>query len=302
MFGPTAAGKTNLAIKTYDYLPIEIISVDSVMVYKKCDVGSAKPSKEILKQYPHHLVDVETLNNIFSVADFLNLAKALIEEIHDKNKIPFFVGGSMMYFRSLFYGIHDLPGRDLEYRKELNEIKQNNSTSYLYKMLEGIDPNYAVDIDHNDEIRIIRALEIYKNSGKKLSEIFSNNPTNGIKEKYEVIQFGIKTDRGILHERIKARLHEMIDKGLIEETENILNDFNISESHPIRKAVNYKQSIEYINGKYPKDILFDKALYATRQLAKRQVTWMKSWDDYINVDIEDIKTFTNKVKNSLSSL
>jgi tRNA dimethylallyltransferase len=169
-------------------------------------------------------------------------------------------------------------------------------------MLEGIDPNYAVDIDHNDEIRIIRALEIYKNSGKKLSEIFSNNPTNGIKEKYEVIQFGIKTDREILHERIKARLHEMIDNGLIEETENILNDFNISESHPIRKAVNYKQSIEYINGKYSKDILLDRALYATRQLAKRQVTWMKSWDDYINVDIEDIKTFTNKVKNSLSSL
>ena len=166
MFGPTAAGKTNLAIKTFDYLPIEIISVDSVMVYKKCDIGSAKPSKEILKQYPHHLVDVESLNNIFSVADFLNLSKALIKELHDKNKIPFFVGGSMMYFRSLFYGIHDLPGRDLEYRKELNEIKQNNSTSHLYKMLEGIDPNYAVDIDHNDEIRIIRALEIYKNSGK----------------------------------------------------------------------------------------------------------------------------------------
>ena len=113
MFGPTAAGKTNLAIKTFDYLPVEIISVDSVMIYKKCDIGSAKPSKEILKQYPHHLVDVESLNNIFSVADFLNLSKALIEEIHQKNKIPFFVGGSMMYFRSLFYGIHDLPGRDL---------------------------------------------------------------------------------------------------------------------------------------------------------------------------------------------
>ena len=260
MFGPTAAGKTNLAIKTYDYLPIQIIAL-TLYGYKKCDIGSAKPSKEILKQYPHHLVDVESLNNIFSVADFLNLSKALIKELHDKNKIPFFVGGSMMYFRSLFYGIHDLPGRDLEYRKELNELKQNKSTSYLYKMLEGIDPNYAVDIDHNDEIRIIRALEIYKNSGKKLSEIFSNNPTNGIKEKYEVIQFGIKTDREILHERIKARLHEMIDNGLIEETENILKDFNIAEDHPIRKAVNYKQSIEYINGKYPKDILFDKALY-----------------------------------------
>ena len=135
MFGPTAAGKTNLAIKTFDYLPIEIISVDSVMVYKKCDIGSAKPSKEILKQYPHHLVDVESLYNIFSVADFLNLSKVLIEELHDKNKIPFFVGGSMMYFRSLFYGIHDLPGRDLEYRKELNEIKQNNSTSHLYLSL-----------------------------------------------------------------------------------------------------------------------------------------------------------------------
>ncbi len=169
-------------------------------------------------------------------------------------------------------------------------------------MLEAIDSDYAADIDHKDEIRIIRALEIYKNSGKKLSEIFSNNPTNGIREKYEVIQFGIKTDRDILHERIKARLYEMIDNGLVEETENILKDFKIAEDHPIRKAVNYKQSIEYINGKYPKDILFDKALYATRQLAKRQVTWMKSWDNYTNVDIEDIKTITNKVKNSLSSL
>lgn len=291
-----------MAVRVLKEYPVELISVDSVMVYKDCDIGSAKPSNEVLRKYPHHLVNVESLENIFTVSDFCRESLKLIDKIHDNEKIPLFVGGSMMYFKSLFHGIHDLPGKDRDYREELNHLKNNNPKNYLYSLLKNIDSVYANQIEENDHIRIIRALEIYKQSNIKLSDIFKETPKNGIKNNFDVHQFGIHLGRDIIHERIKTRLIEMFDQGLIEETINILAKFQISNDHPFRKAVNYKQTIEFIDGKYPKEILIDKSLYASRQLAKRQDTWMRGWVEYTKLIDGDKKPLINIVKNTISSL
>ena len=166
LFGPTASGKTELAINIADKFPIELISVDSVMVYKDCNIGSAKPTKEVLKEYPHHMIDIVSPNEVFTVADFCSFSKKLIKSAHSKKKLPVFVGGSMMYFKSLFEGIHDLPKRDEKYRKELKELKLNsNNHNFLFDMLKDIDSDYAKKVNKNDEVRIIRALEVFMITG-----------------------------------------------------------------------------------------------------------------------------------------
>ena len=282
--------------------PVELISVDSVMVYKDCNIGSAKPDKEILKKYPHHLIDIKTLDDIFTVSDFCVIANKLITEAHKNEKLPVLVGGSMMYFKSLFDGMHDLPQRDEAYREELKISKISNSETYLHELLQDIDPAYANLINENDDIRIIRALEIYKNSNKKMSDILKEEPKNGVKNKYDIHQFGIHFDREILHKRIEDRLNNMFDEGLIDEVKSISKHYRFSDDHPIKKAVNYKQVFDFLSGKYPEDIMLDKSLYATRQLAKRQDTWMRGWEKYIELKDGDPKILINNVKNLVSSL
>ena len=284
------------------YFPVELISVDSVMVYKDCNIGSAKPDTEILKKYPHHLINIKSLDDIFTVSDFCGSANKLIIEAHKNGKLPVLVGGSMMYFKSLFDGMHDLPNRDEEYREKLKRFKNNNSESYLYELLKDADPVYANLINENDDVRIIRALEIYKNSNKKMSDILKEDPKNGVKNKYDVFQFGIHFDRKILHKRIKDRLNNMFDEGLVDEVKNILKNYRFSDDHPIKKAVNYKQAFDFLSGKYPEDIMLDKSLYATRQLAKRQDTWMRGWGKYTELKDGNPEILLNSAKNLVSSL
>ena len=164
-----------MAINLVDKFPFEIISVDSVMVYKDCNIGSAKPNEDLLKKYPHHLVNQVSLDEIFTVAEFYKLSKQLIKEIHKKDKIPLFVGGTMMYFKSLYDGIHDLPLRDDEYRSKLKKMYSNND---LYDLLKKVDPDYAKKLDANDELRILRALEINKNTGKPLVKFYKRIQKN----------------------------------------------------------------------------------------------------------------------------
>ena len=272
------------------------------MVYKDCNIGSAKPNEEILQKYPHHLINIKSLNDIFTVSDFCGIANALIKVAHRNQKLPILVGGSMMYFKSLFDGIHDLPNRDDEFREELKRLKRNNSDSYLYELLKDTDPVYAKLINENDDVRIIRALEIHKNSNKKMSDILKEEPTNGAKNKYDIHQFGIHFDREVLHNRIKRRLNNMFDDGSIEEARNILNNYKLSDDHPINKAVNYKQAFDFLSGKYPEDVMQDKALYATRQLAKRQDTWMRGWRKYTVLKDGNPEILLNSVKNLVSLL
>lgn len=299
ILGPTASGKTELAIEICNSVPAEIISVDSVMVYEDCNIGSAKPSKDILEKYPHHLVNCIKLSSIFSVSEFYNSSLELIDEIHSREKLPLFVGGTMMYFRALINGLDSLPARNDDYRLELEEIKKQNGDEYLYEMLASVDSDYAANLNKSDDKRIIRALEVYKLTGESMTSLLGRVDKNFLSEKYNIKQLGIlDKDRSILHKRIERRLETIINDGLIEEVKNILDKHKIADSHPIRKSVNYKQAISFIEKEIDEDEFFNTALFATRQLAKRQITWMKSWD---NLEIFE-KNSDYKIKETIERL
>ena len=299
ILGPTASGKTDLAIEICDSVPAEIISVDSVMVYEDCNIGSAKPSKNILEKYPHHLVDIIKPNSIYSVSDFYQSSLELIDEIHSRGKLPVFVGGTMMYFKTLINGLDALPARNDDYRLELEEAKKQNGDQYLYEMLASIDSDYAATLNQSDDKRIIRALEVYKSTGENMTSLLGKVDKNFLLEKYNIKQLGIlDEDRSILHKRIEKRLETIISDGLVEEVKNILDKYKIADSHPIRKSVNYKQAISFIKKEIDEDELFNTALFATRQLAKRQITWMRSWD---NLEIFENKS-AHKIKETVKRL
>ena len=298
ILGPTASGKTELAIDICNSAACEIISVDSVMVYKDCNIGSAKPSEETLKQYPHHLVNVIEPSSIFSVSDFYKQSLQLIDEIHSRNKLPLFVGGTMMYFNILLNGLDLLPSRNDAYRLELEEIRKHNGDQYLYEMLRSIDSEYASTLNQSDNKRVIRALEVHKLSGEKMSSLLGRVDKNSFLEKYHLKQYGILDDRSTLHERIEKRLKKIINDGLVDEVKDILKKYHIDENHPLRKSVNYNQAISFIKEEYDKEEFFNRALFATRQLAKKQITWMRSWN---NLDVFDSKSVSN-IKESIKSL
>jgi len=301
--GPTASGKTSLAIDLHKSLPIEIISVDSVMVYKGCDIGSAKPTKDILLKHPHHLIDCVNPESIFTVADFHKKSIELIDKTHQKNKVPFFVGGSMMYFNSLLKGLDSLPKRDKAYRLELEKIKKNEGIESLYSTLLQKDASYASKVKSTDTQRIIRALEVIKVTGKTFTSQTGNLKTNIFSEKFNLHQYGIyEEDRTKLHNNIEDRLRTIIDNGLLTEVNNLLSNYKIPLDHPIRKAVNYKQAISFINNDYDQEKFFNKSLYATRQLAKRQTTWLRSWKDINLFSLNSKDKIKDKIKSLISSL
>ena len=303
ILGPTASGKTDLAINICNSIPAEIISVDSVMVYKDCDIGSAKPSKDILLKHKHHLVDCIEPEQIYSVADFYESSLKLITEIHNNNKLPLFVGGSMMYFKSLIYGLDNLPERNDTYRNELEKIKNENGIDVLYKMLKESDPKYAKQVNNSDEKRIIRALEVVKASGNNFSSMVGYKNKDYLVSNFSIHQFGIfDEDRSLLHSRIEERLEMIIQNGLIDEVKGLLNKYKIPENHPIRKSVNYKQAISFLNKEYDSEEFFKRALYATRQLAKRQMTWLRSWDDLNVFNLKTSYKIEESIKRLLTSL
>ena len=265
------------------------------MVYKDCDIGSAKPNKHVLEKYPHHLVDIICPNEVFTVADFYRRSMEIIEITHNKNKLPIFVGGSMMYFKSLYTGINDLPERDQKFRDSLKKLKTNNKDFFLHEKLNQIDPEYAKKINKNDEVRIIRALEVFEKTGKRMSEVFLDN-------KKDCLSNCISIDRNILHERIKTRLKKIIKQGLVDEAKNILNKYDLDLNHPLRKSVNYKQAFEFIEKKHDHETFFDKALFATRQLAKRQTTWIRSWDKFKEIDLMKPEMLENDIKKLITAL
>ena len=301
--GPTASGKTSLAIDLHKSLPIEIISVDSVMVYKGCDIGSAKPTKDILLKHPHHLIDCVDPESIFTVADFYKKSIELIDKIHQKNKVPFFVGGSMMYFNSLLKGLDSLPKRDEAYRLELEKLKKDEGIESLYSTLLQKDALYAAKVKSSDTQRIIRALEVIKVTGETFTSQTGNIKKNIFSDKYNLHQYAIyDEDRTMLHNNIEDRLRIIIDNGLLTEVSDLLSNYKISIDHPIRKAVNYKQAISFINNDYDQEEFFKKSLYATRQLAKRQTTWLRSWKDINLFSLNSKDKIKDNIKSLISSL
>ena len=304
LLGPTASGKTDWAIDWHNqFEAIEIISVDSVMVYKECNVGSAKPSDATLEKYPHHLVNHISLDSIFSVADFYVAAMELINNIHSREKIPLMVGGSMMYFNLLKTGISKLPPADRQLREKLEEKILTNGVEALHADLKKLDADAADNIKPQDSQRIIRAIEIITSTGISLNRNLASSPTSQLKDKYNLIEFGIfPSDRSKLHERIESRQGALVGDRLLEEITQIQNTFNISADHPAMKAINYRQGLQVLEGKLEKSELFEKSLYATRQFAKRQCTWMRGWENLTYFDLHQVEEAMEQLKKQLNLL
>lgn len=304
LLGPTASGKTDWAIDWHNqFEAIEIISVDSVMVYKECNVGSAKPSEATLEKYPHHLVNHVSLDSIFSVADFYVAAMELINNIHSREKIPLMVGGSMMYFNLLKTGISKLPPANRQLREKLEEKILTNGVEALHADLKKLDADAADNIKPQDSQRIIRAIEIITSTGISLDGNLASLPTSQLKDKYNLIEFGIfPSDRSKLHERIESRQGALVGDRLLEEITQIQNAFKISAEHPAMKAINYRQGLQVLEGKLEKSELFEKSLYATRQFAKRQCTWMRGWENLTYFDLHQEEEATEQLKKQLNLL
>ena len=278
LIGPTACNKTSSAIHLIKKFPISIIGVDSVQIYKKFNIGSAKPSKEILEQYKHYLVDEIDPKNIFSVKDFYDQTLRLVMQAHSDNRIPLLVGGTMMYFNALFKGINDIPEGNELIRLDLLRELDTKGVEKLFSDLKEIDPESAKVIKANDKQRIIRALEVFKISSKRLSDFKKETPVN-IYEKFEFINLGIfPSDREILQLKIRERIIRMINAGLVQEVQEIIKLRNIPKNHPALNSINYKEAIQVLKGELEEKDLEEQCVISTRQLVKRQLTWMRRFN------------------------
>ena len=258
--------------------PISIIGVDSVQIYKRFNIGSAKPSQEILKQYKHHLVDTIDPENIFSVKDFYDQTHKLVIQAHLENRIPLLVGGTMMYFNALFKGINDIPEGSEAIRSELQRELDTKGVDKLFNDLKEIDPESAKVIKENDKQRIMRALEVFKISGKKISDFKKETSVNIFKD-FNFINIGIfPNDREVLLIKIRERIVEMINMGLIREVQEIIKLKNIPKTHPALNSINYKEAIQVLKGELDEGELEDQCVISSRQLVKRQLTWMRSFN------------------------
>ena len=293
--GPTASGKSDLAITLSDRLPIEIVSVDSVMVYRGLNIGSAKPDQKTLNNYPHHLIDICDPSVNYSLGDFYEDANEAIKFIHSKERIPMLVGGTMMYFNTLTKGLSDLPSSDQAIRKKLEDEADEIGWPELHKRLSKIDPVSGEKIEANDKQRIQRALEVYELSGKPLSSFFSDNRKKSDYEFFNISLF--PDDREILYKRIEDRFDQMLDHGLVDEVRALLNRPELSSSHNSMKSIGYKEICAHLEGKQTLIEAKEKSILATRRLAKRQLTWLRSLDDS-----QKINTFDNDLNKKLYNL
>ena len=275
--GPTAAGKTDLAIQLCQTLNTEVISVDSALVYRDMDIGTAKPSADELAQAPHHLIDMLDPSEVYSTANFCTDALNKIEALHAQGKIPLLVGGTMMYFKSLLEGISPLPEADVEIRKQLEVEANEKGWPVLHEELTRVDPVAASRISENDSQRINRALEVYRITGKPMSEL-QNVKTGALP--YKVLQFAIAPeDRSVLHQRIEQRFKIMLDQGFEKEVKALYNREDLNVKLPSIRCVGYRQMWDYLEGDIDYDEMVFRGIVATRQLAKRQLTWLRGWED-----------------------
>lgn len=290
LMGPTATGKTDLAASLSEEFPLELISVDAAQVYKGMDIGTAKPARSFLKRYPHHLIDIRNPNQTYSAADFVSDARKLIDDIRSRGRIPVLVGGTMFYFRALETGLSRLPSANPEIRQEISRELNIVGISALYGQLQKIDPNLAGRINPNDSQRVQRAIEIHRVSGKVPSELMMRGEGLGHKP-LKLLLFS--ADRILLHNRIAQRFHTMLEQGLIEEISQLMKGLNNPRALPSMRTVGYRQVLEYLNNEVSYKQMVDNSTAATRQLAKRQLTWLRQqsgvvWFEAGNVPPTDI--------------
>ena len=273
--GPTASGKTDLAIALRQQLPVEVISVDSALIYRGMDIGTAKPSQAELERAPHRLIDILDPAESYSVMNFREDALREMAEITAQGRIPLLVGGTMLYYKSLLDGLSPLPSADPSIRAQIEAKAEQIGWSGLHHILSQIDPVAAERINPNDSQRINRALEVFYISGKTMTELTASQG-EGIP--YDIIQFAIAPqDRAVLHQRIEQRFHKMLDLGFEQEVRKLYERGDLSVDLPSIRCVGYRQMWEYLAGQISLDEAIFKGICATRQLAKRQITWLRGW-------------------------
>ncbi|MBL6968744.1 MAG: tRNA (adenosine(37)-N6)-dimethylallyltransferase MiaA [Gammaproteobacteria bacterium] len=275
--GPTAAGKTDLAVELVENYPFEIISVDSALVYRGMDIGTAKPGSETLRRAPHRLIDIVDPAEPYSAARFRDDALQEIEEIRANGNIPLLVGGTMLYFRALQFGLSVLPESDRSVRLEIEKDIKDKGIERIYKQLSDIDTVAAARINRNDPQRIIRALEVYRISGVPMSELQQQKKREGLNPDALLMVAISPDDRSLLHKRIEQRLSIMMESGFIEEVERLKRRRDLSLDTPSMRSVGYRQVWEYLDGVMDREEMLYRAVVATRQLAKRQLTWLRNW-------------------------
>lgn len=274
--GPTASGKTAAAIELVQKYPLEIISVDSAMIYKGMDIGTGKPTKEELSIAPHHLIDFLDPTNAYSAADFCKDALRLIQDIHQRNKIPLLVGGTMMYFNALIHGLDELPKAEPSVRQKLMAEREEVGLEKMHERLKSVDPITAQKINPRDPQRLLRALEVYEITGKPMSVL--QGQKKSALEDYEITQLAIiPDDRAALHQAIEQRFLTMLEQGFVEEVKSLKQRGDLDLEKPSMRCVGYRQIWQHLDNELDEATMKNKALAATRQLAKRQLTWLRSW-------------------------
>jgi tRNA dimethylallyltransferase len=290
--GPTASGKTALSIKLGQHFPIEIINVDSTLIYRGMDIGSGKPTLAERNGIQHHLIDIRDPHEIYSAAQFRTDALALIPEILARGNLPVLVGGTMLYFKTLQEGISEIPAIKPGIRQFIEARAKDEGWSALYSELKTIDPIVANRISASDQQRIQRALEVYVSTGKPLSEYWGQSQESSPYDFLSVALVPKSNCRVYLHNNIEARFKLMLKAGFIEEVTKLKSDRRLNLELPALRSVGYRQIWQYLDQEISFDALEIQAVAATRQLAKRQLTWLRQWNNLHTLDFLD--------KNSLS--
>ncbi|MDO9011594.1 MAG: tRNA (adenosine(37)-N6)-dimethylallyltransferase MiaA [Gallionella sp.] len=297
LMGPTASGKTGVAVELVQTLPVEIISVDSALVYRDMNIGTAKPDAATLLRAPHHLIDIIDPTEAYSAAAFRRDALALMADITARGKIPLLVGGTMLYFKALKEGLSPLPVADAAVRAELDAIIAQHGIARLHAQLTLVDAETAARLSPNDTQRIQRAMEIYRLTGKPMSELLKFQEDVALP--YQITSIALApSDRSVLHQRIATRFKQMLELGLIEELQNVRKNYALHPELPSMRCVGYRQAWQYMEGEISKAQFQETGIIATRQLAKRQLTWLRSMPENIAIDCLE-KNLTRQVRNAL---
>ena len=302
LIGPTASGKTEQSLSVAKEFPVEIISVDSAMVFKGMDIGTSKPSRDIRESFPHHLIDVISPEQGFDLGLFLKKTEEAVKSIREKNKLPLFVGGSMLFHKTLLEGIHNFPS-DLNIRKDIQTLKESEGLEALAQELKNSDPETYQSIDAKNARRVERALEIIRITGKKLSQL-KTEPKVMFFDQNNCLLLGILDQKSKLENLAELRLSDMIKKGLVNELEILKKEYKLSAKLQSMNSINYKQFWPHINGVVSLDQAFNDAFDATKQLIKTQLNWMKKFElNYCvnTADINDSEIFSDTINTYLRS-
>ena len=284
LMGPTASGKTGAAVSLMTKLPVEIISVDSALVFKDMNIGTAKPEAAILEKAPHHLIDIIDPTSAYSAANFRSDALQLMADITARGKIPLLVGGTMLYFKALEEGLSGLPEAEPLIRAALDAEAAQIGWPAMHNKLAAIDPQTAARLEPNDTQRIQRALEVYQITGETMSSLFTKQTSQALP--YQLLKISlVPSDRKVLHERIALRFDQMLAAGFVEEVRVLIAKYSsLTAESTAMRCVGYRQALEHLSGEYDVAELRDRGIFATRQLAKRQLTWLRSMKDIVELD------------------